>query len=490
MSDSHAIPLALTYDDVLLVPKYSPVRSRKEVSTTTKLSRNVTLKIPIVASNMDTVTETQTAITMAREGGIGILHRFCSIEEQCAMVAKVKRAQSLIIEDPRFILANDSIATAWQGLNWSGRAGGVKSLMVIDSADSRRLLGIITAKDLQFADSATSIVSDVMTPVDKMVVSTNIRINLAEAKALMMARRTSNVPIVDDKGVLKGLVTDSDVNRLINNRVASLDNKSRLLVGAAVGVKSNDLERAQALVKAGVDVLVVDIAHGHSTFCLDMIRKLKADPITKAIDIIAGNIASADAARDLIAAGADALKIGVGPGSICITRLVAGSGVPQLTAIMEVASVARKAGVPIIADGGVKTAGDIAKAMAAGADTVMLGNMLAGTDEAPGRVLVKDGKKVKIIRGMAGYGANISKAEREQQVDDDVFLDIVPEGVEGNVPYKGPLAPILRQLVGGLRSGMSYCGAFNFEEMRKNAAFVRMTPSGLRESGHHDISKL
>lgn len=486
----HPIPLALTYDDVLLVPKYSPVRSRKEVSTFTRLSRNINLKIPIVASNMDTVTESQTAIVMAREGGIGILHRFCSIEEQCEMVAKVKRAQSLLIEDPRTILPTDSITDAQTGLNWTGRSGGVRSLLVINNPQERKLVGIVTAKDLQFVEHPNANVGEVMTPLDKMVVSTNPKINLSEAKALMMANRTSNIPVVDDNGVLMGLVTDSDVNKLTKNRVASLDNKSRLLVGAAVGVKAQDLARAQALVKAGVDVLVVDIAHGHSSFCLDMVRKLKADSIVKHIDIIAGNIASADGARDLIAAGADGLKVGVGPGSICITRLVAGSGVPQLTAIMEVAKVARKHGVPIIADGGVKTAGDIGKAVAAGADTVMLGNMLAGTDESPGRVLVKDGKKVKIIRGMAGYGANISKAEREKQTDDDVFLDMTPEGVEGNVPYKGPLGPIVRQLVGGLRSGMSYCGAVTFDEMRKNASFVRMTPSGLRESGPHDISKL
>ena len=284
-------------------------------------------------------------------------------------------------------------------------------------------------------------------------------------------------------------MTESDIVKLTENKIASLDSKGRLIVGAAVGVKRDDLARARALVDAGVDVLVIDIAHGHSDFCIDMLKLLKSDPKTKNVDIIAGNIATGVAAQDLIDAGADGLKVGVGPGSICITRLVAGAGVPQLSAILDVARVAHKHGVPVIADGGVKTAGDISKAIAAGADTVMLGNMLAGTDEAPGRVLVKDGKKVKIIRGMAGYGANISKAEREN-ADDDVFLDMVPEGVEGNVPYKGPLAPILKQLVGGLRSGISYCGARNITEMRQNAAFVRMTSSGLKESGSHDISKI
>lgn len=488
--ESRKFPLALTYDDVLLVPKYSPVRSRKDVSTATKLSRNISINIPIISSNMDTVTESQTAIQMAREGGIGILHRFCSVSEQCDMIAKVKRAQSLVIEDPRTVLAADTVASAHAGLNWSGRSGGVRSLMVIDSLTNRKLLGIVTAKDLQFVDDLSTSVADVMTPVAKMVVTTNAKIDLAEARTIMVTSRNSNIPVVSKDGKLIGLVTSSDVHKLTNNRVASLDAKSRLLVGAAVGVKAGDLARAQALVRAGADLLVVDIAHGHSNFCVDMVKQLKSDPITKTVDIIAGNIASAEAARDLIDAGADGLKVGVGPGSICITRIVAGSGVPQLTAIMEVARVARPAGIPVIADGGIKTAGDIAKAMAAGADSVMLGNMLAGTDESPGRVLVKDGKKVKIIRGMAGYGANISKAEREKASDDDVFLDMVPEGVEGNVPYKGALGPIIRQLVGGLRSGMSYCGAVTFEEMRRNASFVRMTPSGLRESGHHDISKL
>lgn len=482
------IRLGLTYDDVLLVPKRSTVRSRKEVSTATKLSRNITLNIPIVASNMDTVCEHQTAIAMAREGGIGILHRFCSIEEHCEMVRRVKRAQSLLIEEPRTISPKATKLDAVAGLHWSGRRGGVRSLLVVEDG-SRKLLGIITKKDLVFADGK-DLVGTLMTPVERMVCSRNTHMTLEEAREMMRKHRTSNIPIISESGELLSLVTESDIVKLTENRIASLDSKGRLLVGAAVGVKKDDLARARALVDAGCDVLVIDIAHGHSDFCTDMLKLLKSDPKVRQVDIIAGNIATGEAAADLIAAGADGLKIGVGPGSICITRLVAGAGVPQLTAVMECAAVAHKHGVPCIADGGIKLAGDISKAIAAGADTVMLGNMLAGTDEAPGRVLVKDGKKVKIIRGMAGYGANISKAEREHQVDDDVFLDMVPEGVEGNVPYKGPIAPILKQLVGGLRSGISYCGARNIEEMRRCASFVRMTQSGLKESGSHDISKL
>lgn len=478
--------VGLTYSDVLLVPKRSPIRSRKDVTTQTRLSRNIVLNMPIVASNMDTVCESQTAIVMAREGGIGILHRFCSVEDQCNMVRKVKRAQSLLIEDPRTISPTATCVEARDGLNWKGRKGGVKSLLVID--EHRKLLGMITGKDLEFVDDS-ALVNTLMTPLERLIVSTNPNMNLEEAQALMKKHKCANIPVVGAKGELLCLVTSSDVKKLTDNKMASLDSKKRLLVGAAVGVKKGDLARAQALVQAGVDVLVIDIAHGHSDICIDMLRLLKSDPITSNVDIIAGNIATGEAAEDLIAAGADGLKIGVGPGSICITRLVAGAGVPQLSAIMDVARVARRHNVPIIADGGVKTAGDISKAIAAGADTVMLGNMLAGTDESPGHVLVKDGKKVKIIRGMAGYGANISKAEREK-ADDDVFLDMVPEGVEGNVPYKGPLSPILKQLVGGLRSGISYCGACNIPQMRDNATFVQMTAAGIRESGSHDISRI
>eukprot|EP00758_Cryptobia_borreli_P013656 Tbor_TRINITY_DN5853_c1_g3::TRINITY_DN5853_c1_g3_i1::g.7033::m.7033/K00088/IMPDH, guaB; IMP dehydrogenase len=483
------IPLGLTYDDVLLVPKRSTVRSRKEVSTTTRLSKNIVLKVPIVSSNMDTVTESTTAVQVAREGGIGILHRFCTEKEQCDMVRRVKRAQSLIIEEPVSVTPDTSLCAAYEALNWPGRRGGVKSLIVVNNLEEKIFMGVITEKDLRFAPEST-IVKNIMTPAKNCVTIDNPNISLDEARKLFQLHRTSNIPVLDKAGCLIGLITAHDCVKLTKNTIASLDHKSRLLVGAAIGVKSTDMDRAISLVKAGVDVLVVDIAHGHSGFCLDMIERLKKNEITSTVDIIAGNIATGEAAEALIKAGADALKVGVGPGSICITRLVAGSGVPQLTAIMEVYKVARRYNIPVIADGGIKSAGDISKAIAAGASTVMLGNILAGTDEAPGRVLVKEGRKVKIIRGMAGYGANISKAEREQRIDDDVFLDIVPEGVEGIIPYKGPLGPIVKQLVGGLRSGISYCGATNLQEMREYGSLVRMTGAGLRESGSHDISKL
>lgn len=483
------IPSGLTYDDVLLIPQRSHVRSRKQVTTATKLTRNITLNMPIVASNMDTVCEDKTAVVMAREGGIGILHRFCSIQEQCAMVRKVKRAQSFLIEDPRMILGSASRDEALASLNWDGRKGGVNCLMVVDSFASRKLLGILARTDLVFAKDNEPVES-IMTPVDRMVTTTDVHITLQEARELMRAKRVRNVPIIGPGGELLYLITTSDILKLTGNKSGSLDTRGRLLVGAAIGVKKEDHDRAAALVEAGADVLVVDIAHGHSDLCIDMVKQLKLNPLTRHVDVIAGNIATGEAAQDLIDAGADGLKVGVGPGSICITRLVAGAGVPQLSAVMDCARVARQHGVPCIADGGVKTAGDICKALAAGASTVMIGNMLAGTDEAPGRVLTKEGKKVKIIRGMAGFGANISKAEREQKLDEDVFNDLVPEGVEGSVQCKGPLAPILKQLVGGLRSGISYCGATNIPEMQTNRRFVRMSGAGLRESHSHDISKI
>ncbi|EPY26803.1 IMP dehydrogenase [Strigomonas culicis] len=484
------LPQGLTYDDVLLIPQRSPIRSRKSVSTKTQLTRRIQLHIPIVASNMDTVCEDKTAVAMAREGGIGILHRFCSVAEQCAMVQRVKRAQSFLIEQPRTIRATATKTEADEAFAWRGRKGGVQCLVVVDGERGRRVLGLVTPGDLTFAGDGDAIALH-MTPLAQLAVSYDVDLSLAQARALMQERRAKHIPVLK-RGTdeLRYLITLSDIVKLTHNPAASLDAKKRLLVGAAIGVKADDFARARALVEAGADVLVVDIAHGHSDLCIDMVRRLKTDPATASVEVIAGNIATGEAAEDLIAAGADGLKVGVGPGSICITRLVAGAGVPQLSAVMDCARAAHRHGVPIIADGGVKTSGDISKAIAAGADTVMLGNMLAGTDEAPGRVLVKDGKKQKMVRGMAGYDANLSKAAREQRREEDVFAELVPEGVEGTVPCKGPLAPILRQLVGGLRSGISYCGAHNIAEMQARARFVRMSGAGLRESGSHDISKL
>lgn len=485
-----SFPLGLTYDDVLLIPQRSNITSRKAVDTSTRLSRRISLKIPIVASNMDTVCEDRTAVEMARQGGIGILHRFCSVEEQCAMVRRVKRAQSFVINKPRHIHASASMQEAEAAMQWHGRSGGVRCLMVTESKTSLRLVGVISASDIPYSDP-DSLVSEFMTPLKRLITTTNTNITFDEAAKLVRQHRVSHLPIISaEDGALKGLITQTDIVQLSTNKRATLDAHGRLVCGAAVGVKADDMERARQLAREGVDVLVVDIAHGHSELCIRMVKAMKADPILTAVDIIAGNISTGEAAKDLIDAGADGLKIGVGPGSICITRLVAGSGVPQLTAVMDCCRVAKERGIPCIADGGIKGAGDISKAIAAGAQTVMLGSMLAGTDEAPGRVLTRNGRKVKVIRGMAGFGANISKAERESRQDEDVFSDLVPEGVEGVVPCRGPLSAILHQLVGGLRSGMSYCGAHTIPEMQQRARFIRMSPAGLRESGPHDISKL
>lgn len=492
LTDQPKLPYGLTYDDVLLIPQYSNITSRKAVSTKTKITRNISVNIPIVASNMDTVCEAKMAIEMARHGALGILHRFCSIEEQVAMVRRVKRAQSYFIPNPRSVHITATIEEAGILMNWDGREGGVHSLVVVHPSNERKLLGIISVSDLFYADPQ-QLVKDFMVPLERLIITRDENISFDEAARIIRENRTSCLPVLNQEGELKYLITQADVRKLQLHKDASLDSQGRLLCGAAVGVKGEDMDRARALVKEGVDILVVDIAHGHSELCVNMVKRLKSDPVTKHVDVIAGNIATPEGARDLIAAGADGLKIGVGPGSICITRLVAGSGVPQLTAVIACSKEAKKISgghIPCMADGGIKTPGDISKAIAAGASSVMLGNMLAGTDEAPGRTFTKDGRKVKIIRGMAGLGANVSKAEREKRTNEDVFSELVPEGVEGSIPVRGPVKPILYQLVGGLRSGMSYCGAKTIPEMHEKARFVRMSAAGVRESASHDISKL
>eukprot|EP01059_Diplonema_ambulator_P013411 TRINITY_DN23932_c0_g1_i1.p1 TRINITY_DN23932_c0_g1~~TRINITY_DN23932_c0_g1_i1.p1 ORF type:complete len:511 (+),score=215.85 TRINITY_DN23932_c0_g1_i1:38-1534(+) len=485
------IPLRFTYDDVLLIPKRSHIKSRKDVHTRTMLSRNIELNIPIVASNMDTVCEVDMSIAVARAGGIGILHRFCSIDEQCDMVAKVKRAQSFKIYKPRSVAPDDTVAVAKRVMEYDyGAKYGITSVMVLEPV-TNKLMGVLTRTDLQFttltADNTK--VKDVMVPRSSLIVATDGNISMQEAQHLMHEGRVSNLPVVDAFDRLLFLITATDIMKAIHNKEATVDAQGRLRVGAAVGVKKDDLARARRLVETGCDVLVIDIAHGHSDLEIEMLKLLKDDPVVSKVDIIAGNICTEQAAVDLIAAGADGLKLGVGPGSICITRKVAGSGFPQLSALFDVCPYANANGVPVMADGGIRLSGDVAKALAAGASTVMLGSMLAGTDESPGALLVKDGKKVKVVRGMAGYGANMSKNEREQASNDNIF-DMTPEGVEGIVPYKGPVAGILKSMVGGLRSGMSYCGASNLAEMQRNCDFVRITAAGLHESGHHDIAKM
>eukprot|EP00761_Pharyngomonas_kirbyi_P012237 gb/GECH01012264.1/.p1 GENE.gb/GECH01012264.1/~~gb/GECH01012264.1/.p1 ORF type:complete len:477 (+),score=113.90 gb/GECH01012264.1/:1-1431(+) len=470
----------ITFDDVLLTPKKSPVKSRKDVTVRTKLTKSINLQNPLVSSNMDTVTEADMAISMARVGGIGIIHRFLSIDEQVRMVERVKRAEALVIESPYTTRPE----TKESDLIEQMKSLEVGSILVTD--EENHLMGIVTTRDTRFRDKENERnTSVIMTPRERLVVG-KPNTSMDEAKDLLDKHRLEKLPLVDSDYKLTGLITAKDIIRRRHNKHATVDKKGSLCVGAAVGVKSGFLDRAKALVAAGTDVLVVDIAHGHSDICIEALRELKTQ--LPDVQVIAGNVATAEGTRDLIEAGADGIKVGVGPGSICITRKVTGCGVPQLSAVFECAKEAAKYDIPVIADGGISSSGSVTKALAAGASTVMLGSLLAGTDESPGRVLLKDGRKVKIIRGMAGYGANMSKQERES-MKVDVF-EVVPEGVEGMVPYRGPAQDVCQQMIGGLKSGISYCGATDILDMQKNAQFVRMSGAGKKESGSHDIDKL
>ncbi len=468
----------LTFDDVLLVPKYSDITSRSQTDLTTKLSRNITINIPFVSANMDTVTESSMAVTMARAGGIGIIHRFLTIQEQANEVLKVKRSGSVMIENPYSISSDKSIQDA---LDYA-EDKEISGLLVVDS--NSKLAGIVTERDLLFAGS-NGIIADVMT---KDVVTAKPGVTLDEAKDILHNHRIEKLPIVDDSGVIKGLITSKDITNNTDYPNASKDKKGRPLVGAAVGVKGDFLERSESLLDAGTDVLVVDIAHGHSENAICTVKNIKkAFPDC---ELIAGNIATAQGAEDLIKSGVDAVKVGVGSGSICITRVITGSGVPQLTAVMDCAKVGNDHGIPIISDGGTRTSGDATKALAAGASSVMVGSMLGGTDESPGTVLTKNGKRFKVYRGMASLAASIGRKSKETgsiSLDDDLN-DYVAEGVEAMVPYKGTVTDILKQLAGGVRSGLSYCGAHTIPQMQQNAEFIKMSRAGFAESQPHDVS--
>ena len=468
----------LTFDDVLLVPKYSDITSRSQTDLTTKLSRNLSINIPFVSANMDTVTESSMAGTMARAGGIGIIHRFLTIKEQANEVLKVKRSGSVMIENPYSISADKSVEDA---LTYA-EDKEISGLLVVDS--NSKLIGIVTERDLLFANKANKI-QDVMT---KDVVTAKLGVTLDESKEILHKHRIEKLPIVDDSGIVKGLITSKDITNNANFPNASKDKKGRPLVGAAVGVKGDFLERSESLLEAGADVLVVDIAHGHSENAMSTVRNIKkAFPNC---ELIAGNIATAQGAEDLIKAGVDAVKVGVGSGSICITRVITGSGVPQLTAVMDCAKIGKDHGIPIISDGGTRTSGDATKALAAGASTVMVGSMLGGTDESPGTVLTKNGKRFKVYRGMASLAASIGRKSKESgtiSLDDDLN-DYVAEGVEAMVPYKGTVTDILKQLTGGVRSGLSYCGAHTIPQMQENAEFIKMSRAGFAESQPHDVS--
>ncbi|MBA0907788.1 MAG: IMP dehydrogenase [Nitrosarchaeum sp.] len=469
----------LTFDDVLLVPKYSDITSRSQTNLSTKLSRNISLNIPFVSANMDTVTESAMAIAMARVGGIGIIHRFLTIKEQANEVLKVKRSGSVMIENPYVINVDKTVKDA---INYA-QEKEISGLLVIDS--NSKLVGIVTDRDLLFEIDSTHLIKDIMT---KDVVTAKPGVTLDEAKKILHEHRIEKLPIIDESGLIKGLITNKDITNIEDYPFASKDKKGRPLVGAAVGVKGDFMERTESLLDAGVDVLVVDIAHGHSENALSTIRNIKkAFP---KCELIAGNIATAHGAEDLIKAGVDAVKVGVGSGSICITRVITGSGVPQLTAVLDCAKIGKDYGIPIISDGGTRTSGDATKALAAGASSVMIGSMLGGTDESPGTVLTKNGKRFKIYRGMASLGASLGRKSKETgslSFDDDLN-DYVAEGVEAMVPYKGTVTDILKQLTGGVRSGLSYCGAHTIEQMQANAEFIKMSRAGFAESQPHDVS--
>ena len=472
----------VTFDDVLLVPKKTAVRSRKEVHTNTRFSRGMELKIPIVSAPMDTVTEHAMAITMARAGGIGVIHRFMSIEQQVEEVLKVKRSESIVIEQPYSLNGNERLRDARELM----AQREVSGLLILN--DEGKLEGILTSRDILFERDPNKLVRDMMTPVKDMITAPP-NTTLQDAERILHEHKVEKLPLVDREGKLRGLITSRDLLNHEQYPNTSKDEKGRLMVGAAIGVKSDFMERAEALQHAGVDVLVLDIAHAHSDVALEVIQTVKKT--ISSTQLIAGNVATSEGTADLIRAGADAVKVGIGSGSICITRIVTGAGVPQLTAIMECMKVADEAGVPIIADGGIRNSGDITKAIAAGASTVMLGGLLAGTEESPGMTVMREGRKYKLVRGMASVAASYDRLGRESNQPElesvGALLDYVPEGVEAFVPFKGSASELINQLVGGLRSGLSYCGATEISQLRGKGEFVKMSPAGLKESYPHDV---
>lgn len=467
----------LTFNDVLLLPSKSDVLPR-DVDLSTRLTRGITLNIPLVSAAMDTVTEARLAVAMAQEGGIGILHKNLPIEVQAEEVEKVKRSESGMIVDPVTLSPEHYISEALE-LMHKYRISGVP---IVDK--NNRLVGILTNRDLRFEKNVNRQVKDVMT--SKGLVTAKLGISLEDAQEILQQHRIEKLPVVDNSGVLKGLITVKDIEKKTQYPFACKDDLGRLRVGAAVGVGGDAEARAEALINRGVDVIVIDTAHGHSQGVLEAVEKFK----TKYPDmqVIAGNIATGDAARDLISAGADAIKVGMGPSAICTTRIIAGIGVPQITAIMDCAEVASKADVPLIADGGITQSGDITKAIAAGANSVMIGYLFAGTDESPGETVIYQGRTFKVYRGMGSLGA-MQRGSKDRYFQGEVEADkLVPEGIEGQVPYKGSLSGFIYQLVGGLRSGMGYCGTHNIDTLRHDSRFVRITSAGVRESHAHDIA--
>ncbi|MFM1965548.1 MAG: hypothetical protein RL134_1273 [Actinomycetota bacterium] len=487
MSDGPALPepfayLGLTFDDVLLLPAESDVVP-SEVDTTSRLTRNINVKVPLLSSAMDTVTEARMAIAMARQGGVGILHRNLSIEDQATQVDMVKRSEAGMVSNPVTCGPDDTLAEV-DALCGRYRVSGVP---VVD--DGQVLLGIITNRDMRFEDDMGRRVREVMTPMP--LITAPVGVDPEEALRILAKHKVEKLPLVHADGRLGGLFTVKDFVKSDKYPLATKDADGRLIVGAAVGVGPDAEKRAHDLIDAGVDLLIVDTAHGHSRAVVEMVALLKR---TTSIDIVGGNVATREGALALVEAGADGIKVGVGPGSICTTRVVAGVGVPQISAIYEASLAARPAGVPIIGDGGVQFSGDIAKALVAGADTVMVGSLLAGCEEAPGDVVFVNGKQFKAYRGMGSLGAMQSRGEarsysKDRYFQDDVLSDdkLVPEGIEGMVPYRGPLSVVAHQLIGGLRASMGYSGASTIPELHAKGRFVRITAAGLKESHPHDV---
>jgi IMP dehydrogenase len=475
--------LALTFDDVLMVPQYSGISSRNAVSTATRLTPLIECAIPILSANMDTVTEASMAVVMAHTGGLGIIHRFLTPERQAQEISRVKRAESFVVSEPLTVRVEAALVEALARM----KEAHVSSAIVV-KADGR-LAGILTNRDLSLAPPGCAQVAELMTPVEKLVVG-NCDITLAEARQKLHEYRVEKLPLIDSEQKVCGLITAQDILKLERDPQATKDERGRLRVGAAVGVRASDIERAGACLEAGADLLVLDIAHGHSKLAVDTIKALKKNFPDS--EVMAGNVATPEGVRALAEAGAVSVKVGVGSGSICTTRIVTGAGFPQLSAMMECSVAARECGVTLISDGGIRNSGDITKALAAGADAVMLGSLLAGTTESPGAAVVRDGRRYKVVRGMASLSANMGRQEVEPggTTDPQDWERVVPEGVEAVVPYRGPVRDILHLLVGGLRSGLTYSGAANLVALREKAEFIRITGAGIAESRHHDVDKL
>ena len=476
-SSSKFVEQGLTYDDVLLVPAYSETLPR-EVDITTKFSRNIVLNIPIISAAMDTVTESQMAIAMAREGGIGVLHKNMTVEQQANKVRTVKRSESGMILDPVTLTKEATVEDAKQNMA-NYKIGGIPIVN-----DTGKLEGIVTNRDLRFEHNLARPIKEVMT--SKQLITVTNGTSLAEAEGILQKHKIEKLPVIDDQNNLVGLITFRDITKHTKKPIANKDNYGRLRVAAAVGVTPDVLERTEALVNAGVDAIVIDTAHGHTQGVVNVLKEVKKAFST--LDVVVGNVATADAAKYLVDNGADAVKVGIGPGSICTTRIIAGVGYPQLSAVLAVANAIKGSGVPVIADGGIRYTGDIPKAIAAGADSVMLGSLLAGTKESPGETIIYEGRKFKSYRGMGSVEAmkQGSKDRYFQDVEDDI-KKLVPEGIVGRVPYKGDLFESIHQFVGGIRAGMGYCGTPTIAALKENGKFVQITASGIRESHPHNI---